>query len=65
MCGVHLGTGMYLTFLEFISVTSKNADVSGGVASGRQIEEHILHTLTHLLWSNKNDFFSELISSEL
>lgn len=56
MCGVHLGTGMYLTFLEFRSVTSKNADVNGGVTSGRQKGEHvyILDALINLLWSHKN-----------
>lgn len=41
MCCVHLGTGIYLTFLEFISVTSRYAAVNGGVTSEGQTREEV------------------------
>lgn len=70
MCGVHLGTGIYLTFLQFRSVTSKNADVNGGVTSVRQKGEHVytLVAFIHLLWFHKIILFplnSSYLNSDL
>ena len=39
--GVYLGTGIYLSFLEFRSATSRYADVIGGVTSEWQRSKHL------------------------
>lgn len=57
VCCVYLGTGIYLTFLEFRSVTSRYAAVIGGVTSETQTGKQVwIHSLW--LWTN---VFSELI----
>lgn len=65
---IHLGTAIYLTFLEFKSVTSRYAAVSGGVASEGKARK--MSILTEMKTKNssdelKTDFFMLHISSKL
>lgn len=66
---IHLGTAIYLTFLEFRSVTSRYAAVSGGVASAGKARK--MSILTKMKTKNSSDLklktdFSMLhISNEL
>lgn len=69
---IHLGTAIYLTFLEFRSVTSRYAAVSGGVTSESKARK--MSILTKMRTKNSSDLklradfflcFTSLLNSDL